>query len=185
MKGHRIHFLWLYILLSACSPGSSLPELQQEATGAYQLDTGDRVQVIVFGQESLSGVFAVNDDGGVSMPLVGAVPARDLTLEEFQGEIERRLADGFLVNPSVSVQVDTYRPIFVLGEVRSPGQFPYQPGMTVLTAVSIAGGFTYRAEDDYVSITRRSREAAPTESRAARDALVEPGDVINVFERFF
>ena len=185
MRGQSIKIVLLLVLLAACSPGSSLPPLETGSEGPYRLDTGDSVDVIVFGQESLSGVFSVSDGGEVSMPLIGLVPARGLTLEEFRTGIEQRLADGFLVNPSVSVQVETYRPIFVLGEVSAPGQFPYQPGMTVLTAVSIAGGFTYRAEQDYVSITRQTRGGQPMEARAPREALVEPGDVINVFERFF
>ncbi|MCB9947179.1 MAG: polysaccharide export protein [Rhodospirillaceae bacterium] len=185
MKAQSICIALLFVMLAACSPGSDLPELPPRGATAYRLDTADRVNIIVFGQETLSGLFTVNDSGLVSMPLIGAVPARDLTVEEFQGEIERRLADGYLVNPSVSVQIDAYRPIYVLGEVSSPGQFPYQPGMTVLTAVSIAGGFTYRAQEDYVSITRQNRGAPPTEARASRDTLVQPGDVINVFERFF
>ncbi len=185
MTGQRIKIVLLLVFLAACSPGSSLPPLQEGGDGAYRLDTGDSINVIVFGQESLSGVFAVSDGGDVSMPLIGLVPARGLTLEAFRSEVEQRLADGFLVNPNVSAQVDTYRPIFVLGEVAAPGQFPYQPGMTVLTAVSIAGGFTYRAEQDYVSITRQRRGEQPSEARAPRDAVVQPGDVINVFERFF
>ena len=142
MKVQSFCVALLFVILGACSPGADLPQLPPQAAGPYRLDTADKIDVIVFGQETLSGVFTVNDSGLVSMPLIGAVPARDMTVDDFRLEVERRLADGFLVNPSVSVQIDTYRPIYVLGEVASPGQFPYQPGMTVLTAVSIAGGFT-------------------------------------------
>ena len=172
-------------LLAACARGGSLPELQSAEPGPYRLDTNDSVRVIVFGQEELSGDFLVNDSGSISVPLIGAVDARGLTTSELEDGVELILADGLLVNPSVSVEVLEFRPIFVLGEVEAPGRYPYEPGMTVLTAVSVAGGFTFRAEEDYVSVTRRVSPTEAVEARAAREALVDPGDVIYVFERFF
>ena len=172
-------------LLAACSPGSSLPELQPAEPVEYRLDTNDTVRVIVFGQEELSGDFLVNDSGSISVPLIGAVDARGQTTAQMENGIEAVLADGLLVNPSVSVEVLEFRPIFVLGEVNNPGRFPYEPGMTVLTAVSLAGGFTFRAEESYVSVTRQVSPTEAVEARAPRNALVDPGDVIYVFERYF
>jgi polysaccharide export outer membrane protein len=166
----------------ACAP--SLPPLKPVAEGPYRLDTGDRVRVIVFGQKELSDSFTINDGGSISLPLVGQVKARDLTV----GELEERLRDAFnngvLTEPSVNVEVEAFRPFYILGEVARPGQYPYANRMSVLTAVAIAGGFTYRARTDVVSITR-SAEGRKMEGRAPHTADVAPGDVIVVDERFF
>ena len=123
--------------------------------GADRLDSGDRLRVVVFGQEDMSGEYTVDGSGFISMPLINQVQARGRTVTDLEKEIAQRLESGnLLVDPSISVQVAQFRPFFVLGEVRQPGQFPYVEGMTVLTAVAIAGGFTYRAETDYYTITR-------------------------------
>ena len=118
------------------------------------------------------------------MPLLGAVPVRGKSTDELEETIEAELAKGLLRDPSVSVQVERFRPFYILGEVKQPGQYPYVPGMTVLAAVAIAGGFTFRAEDDYVAITRQAGKDA-AEGRAARQSIVLPGDTIFVFERWF
>jgi polysaccharide export outer membrane protein len=153
--------------------------------GPYQLDSGDKLRVVVFGQEDISGEYAVDGSGFISMPLINQVQARGRTVTELEKEIAQRLQSGnVLVNPSVSVQVATFRPFFILGEVRQPGQFPYVEGMTVLTAVAMAGGFTYRAEMDSYTLTRKVGEKA-VEARAERNTVVQPGDVIFVRERYF
>lgn len=168
----------------SCSPmrggGMPLPD-----AGPYRLDSGDRLRVVVFGQEDMSGEYAVDGSGFISMPLINQVQARGRTVTEIEKEIAQRLESGnLLVNPSISVQVAQFRPFFVLGEVRQPGQFPYVEGMTVITAVAIAGGFTYRAETDHYTITR-TVDGQTVEARGEKTTVVQPGDVILVNERYF
>jgi len=169
--------------LAACaSPAGSLPETSTELS-EYRLDSGDQVRVIVFGQEELSDLYTVNDSGSISVPLLGAVDARGRTTEELESEITSLLREGLLRNPSVSVEVQTYRPFYILGEVENPGQYEYANDMTVLTAVAIAGGFTFRANEQRFSITR-SVEGDAVEGTAGRNTIVRPGDVIFIFERY-
>jgi polysaccharide export outer membrane protein len=121
----------------------------------------------------------------MALPLLGVVPAGGLTAKALADRIIDALVKGNLyTTPSVSVEITTYRPIFVLGEVAKPGQYPFQPGMTVVTAAAVAGGFTYRAVNDYASIVR-TRDGVAIEGRATRQTFVQPGDVITIFERRF
>lgn len=175
----------LGVLLCACTPGRDLPPLPETAPQPYLLGPGDVVRVITFGDQDLTAEFRVSDSGNIAIPLLGDVHAAGLTTDQLQARISDQLVAKHLFHdPSVAVEIMTYRPIFVLGEVAKPGQYPYQPGMTVLTAVAVAGGFTYRAVEDYAAIVR-SIDAKPIEGRAARQTLVQPGDVITVFERHF
>lgn len=174
----------LLLLLSACTPGANLPPLPDQARGAYRLGPEDQLRVTVFNDPRLTGEFRISDSGSVALPLVGAVRAAGLTTSEFERAVERLMRErGLFTAPSVAAEVITYRPIFVLGMVERGGQFPYQPGMTVLSAVAVAGGFNYRAVQDYVSITRVAEEGRAQEFRADRQALIQPGDVVTVFER--
>jgi len=171
-------------LLTACGGGSSLPKLPAAQQSAYTLDAGDKLQIQVFGEPRLTGSYTVADNGTVSMPLLGAVSARGLTLTEFQkGIVSDLQKQNLVLNPGVSVQVDQFRPFFILGEVAKPGQYPYVEGMTVLTAAAIAGGFTFRANKGTVSVTRRVGNKTQ-EFRATRESQILPGDVINVFESY-
>jgi polysaccharide export outer membrane protein len=133
----------------------------------------------------LTGEFRVNDSGAVALPLLGTIQAAGLTTAELERTIGADLVKAQLIrDPSVSVEVLAYRPIFVLGEVNKPGQYAYQPGMTVVTAVAVAGGFTYRAVEDRAAIVR-SVDGKAVEGRAERQTYVQPGDVITIFERRF
>jgi polysaccharide export outer membrane protein len=171
--------------VAACAPGRGLPELPSAAPGAYRLGSGDVVRLITVGDDQLTGEFRVGDSGGISLPLLGAVHASGRTPDGLATEITKALVRGNLYTaPSVSVEVTTYRPIFVLGEVSKPGQYPYQPGMTVVTAAAVAGGFTYRAIDDYASVVRTS-DGIAVEGKAVRQTFIQPGDVITIFERRF
>jgi polysaccharide export outer membrane protein len=173
------------LLLAACSPGSGLPPLAATTPGPYRLGVGDEMRVITFGEERLTGQFKVNDRGEIAVPLLGTIRANGLTTTELEKSISKQLTDKkVLLDPSVSVEVLKYRPVFILGEVSKPGEYPYQPGMTVLTAVAIAGGFTYRAETDYASILRTT-DKQPVEGRVPRGMEVRPGDVIDIYERYF
>jgi polysaccharide export outer membrane protein len=173
--------------LAACaSPGGSLPPLPQTAQSAYRLGPEDQVRVTVFNDPRLTGEFRVSDAGTIALPLVGTIRAAGRTTPEVERAIEQEMRQKNLFrDPSASVQVISYRPVFVLGQVERGGQFPYQPGMTALTGVAVAGGFNYRAVRDYVSITRINEEGRPVEYRASREALLQPGDVVTVFERRF
>lgn len=177
----------LTVALGACAaPGRNLPPLPAPvAANDYHLGPGDRVRIITFGGEELTGEFRVNDSGDIALPLVGTIHAAGLTPHELEAATAERLRSSRLFrDPSVSAEVVSYRPIFVLGEVTKPGQFPYQPGMTVLSAAAIAGGFTYRAVDDTFSVVRTAGGKA-TEGRAVRQTQLQPGDVVTVYERHF
>jgi protein involved in polysaccharide export with SLBB domain len=151
---------------------------------SYRLAIGDRVKVAVFGHEDLSGEFEVGPSGAIVMPLIHDVPARDRTVAELERAIIDALSPGYLKHPRVSVEVLTYRPINVLGEVIKPGSYPYVNGMTVVNAIAVAGGFTYRARKGKITIQREDQGNAVKIS-AAMETLVKPGDVIDVPERFF
>jgi polysaccharide export outer membrane protein len=173
--------------LAACAgPGAGLPPLPEEARSAYRLGPDDEVRVTVFNDPRLTGEFRVTDTGSIALPLVGNITAAGRTTSQVERAIETEMRRKNLFrDPSVAVEVKTYRPIFVLGMVERGGQFPYQPGMTALSAVAVAGGFNYRGIQDYVSITRIGPDGIAREYRAPRDALVQPGDVVTVFERRF
>lgn len=182
----RAPVLALAALLAACGgPGGKLPLLPSPHSTAYHLGPGDQVRIITLGDDQMTGAFRVNDSGAIALPMLGAVPAAGLTTTELEQAVAHALTQAQLIHtPSVSVEVTAYRPIFVLGEVNHPGEFPYQPGMTVVSAVAVAGGFTYRAVDDRASIVRATN-GATVEGRATRQTYVQPGDVITIYERWF
>jgi polysaccharide export outer membrane protein len=175
-------------LLSGCAGPEDLQPLEQDGVPAesYQLDSGDQLRITVFNQEQLTGAYTVGANGAISMPLIGEVPVRGQTTGELEQALVTRLSveKNILVDPSVSVQVQAYRPFFILGEVRNPGQYPCPFETTVLSAVATAGGFTYRARTDYVSITRKIGPQI-VERRADRNSVIRPGDVIFIYERYF
>lgn len=154
------------------------------AAGPYRLDVGDVVRVIVYNQQSLSTDYKVGDGGTISLPLLGEVKARALTVQELQKEIYDGLNNGIFVNPGVSVEISQYRPLFVVGEVSKPGQYPYMPGMNVYGAVAVAGGFTIRADARHLTMIRKTQNNS-AEVAAQSSTEVQPGDVIVVHEQFF
>jgi protein involved in polysaccharide export with SLBB domain len=179
----RLALLSCLFWLSACATGpASLPPLLEQPDGAYRLGSGDVLQVVVFDEPELSGEMRVGDDGRIVMALAGAVTAEGLTLDQLRDQIVERLRASAVTSPHVTVVAKEYRPFFILGEVRNPGAYPYVPGMTVLTAVAIAGGFTYRAANGDVAVTRKV-EGVTREMRAPRHARILPGDVVYVYER--
>lgn len=150
----------------------------------YRLGSGDKIRVITFGEEALTGEFQVSGAGKVSLPLVGELEASGLTAREFQNSVETALKDGYLKEPRVSVEILNYRPFYILGEVTKPGEYPYTNGLTVLNAVATANGFTYRANKGRVFIKRadgEKEEAYPLTSTTK----VAPGDTIRIGERLF
>jgi len=167
------------------TPGDNLPPVPTAQNEDYRLGAGDQIRIITFADEQLTGDFRVNYSGNIALPLLGPVQAAGLTTNQLEGRVAQALRQKNLYrDPSVAVEIISYRPVFVLGEVSKPGQYPYQPGMSVVTAVAIAGGFTYRAVDDTASIVR-IREGKAEEFKADRQSLVRPGDVITIYERRF
>jgi polysaccharide biosynthesis/export protein VpsN len=155
-----------------------------EDISGYKLGSGDKVRVTVFGHEDLSGEFEVDGSGNVSLPLIRNIKAEGLTPRELEQVVADRLSPDYLVNPRVSVEVLNYRPFYIYGEVTKPGSFPYVNGMTVINAVAMAGGFTYRARTSRVRIIR-ANDPSRTPQDADKDTPVLPGDVIEVPERYF
>ncbi len=172
-------------VLSACADTGLLSEVPVDGQNAvYRLDSGDRLRVIVFGQEDLSGEYAVDGAGQISIPLVSAIQARGLTTEELEQSVVAILSQTLLRNPSVSVEVTAFRPFFILGEVTNSGQYPFVAGMTVKTGVAIAGGYTHRANKEVVRITRNLGDRI-IEIGVTMNTAVLPGDTILVRERYF
>ncbi|MEZ5787664.1 MAG: polysaccharide biosynthesis/export family protein [Xanthobacteraceae bacterium] len=150
----------------------------------YRLDAGDKLRVIVFGQEGLTNSYSVDTAGRISMPLIGAVSARGLTTTQLAAAIARRLRNGYIREPHVAVEVEAYRPFFILGEVTYPGQYPFVAHMTVETAVAIAGGFTPRAYRWKAEVTRPTPDG-PVRLEGPPMFLLKPGDTVVISERWF
>ena len=175
---------------AARAQGQTAAAAAAEAIGAsrnvpaYRLGSGDKIRVITFGEEALTGEFFVSGSGKVSLPLVGEVQAAGLTIPQVQIEVETALKSGYLKEPRVSVEVLNYRPFYILGEVTKPGEYPYTSGLTVQNAVATAEGFTYRANKKKVFIKRAdSSDEEPFELNGT--TAVAPGDTIRIPERFF
>lgn len=150
----------------------------------YRLGVADKVRVTVFGEEALTGEFLVGGNGKISLPLIGETQASGLTIGEFQEEVATALRDGFITEPRVSAEVLNYRPFYILGEVESPGTYPYTTNLTVLNAVATAGGFTYRADNRRVFIKRADADRE-VEVPLTTSSRVAPGDTIRIRERLF
>jgi polysaccharide export outer membrane protein len=159
------------------------PAALPEAASAYALDSGDRLRIVVFGQDGLSNSYVVDAAGNITMPLIGAVPARGST-SELARAVGARLRNGFIREPHVAIEIESYRPFFILGEVTYPGQYPFVPNMTVETAVAIAGGFTPRAYRRDVKVARNQSGQAYRMAVPLTYAL-RPGDTVTIEERWF
>jgi polysaccharide export outer membrane protein len=151
---------------------------------AYHLDAGDRLRVVVYGQEGLTNTYAIDAGGAITMPLIGSVPARGRTTAGLAAAISAKLRAGFIRDPSVAVEIEAYRPFFILGEVAAPGQYPYVPSMTVESAVAIAGGFSPRARRDSVTVTHTDASGT-ARVIVPPGSPISPGDTVLVSERWF
>jgi polysaccharide biosynthesis/export protein len=172
--------------LAGCAAG---PRYQagyfvDDPTQPYTLAAGDRLRIIVFGQDSLSNSYSVDGSGHISMPLVGMIQAVGRSTHDLEREIETKLRTGFLREPKASVEVEAFRPFYVLGEVTTAGQYPYVNGMTVQNAIAIAGGYTPRAAKGRADLTRPI-DGYPVTYSVPMDHPVRPGDTVTVRERFF
>src|ERR1700730_14472688 len=151
---------------------------------AYHLDAGDRLRVVVYGQEGLTNIYAIDAGGSITMPLIGAVPARGRTPAGLAAEIGARLRHGYIREPSVGVEIESYRPFLILGEAAAPGQYPYVPNMSVERAVAIAGGFSPRARRDSVTLTHADA-SGPMRIVVPLGTALSPGDTVRVGDRWF
>lgn len=191
--GRILSILLLLLAVVACAgppantplPPPAAPAAVNPATAAssYRLGSGDRIRLTVFRHDDLSGEFSLDGAGNFAMPLLGEIQAYGLTTRELEQKLVDRLKDGYLVDPQVSVEVMNYRPFYILGEVARPGSYPYVNGMSVLNAVALAGGFTYRAKQSDFLLQRGGSNTPAAD--VGGDAALLPGDVITVQERFF
>lgn len=173
---------------ASASDGTSQTDIAQATSveslaEAYHLDSGDRLRITVFRHVDLSGEFVLDGNGNLALPLIGEVRGGGQTLRELESQIENGFREGgFLVNPQVGVEVLSYRPFYILGEVNQPGSYAYVSGMTGITAVAMAGGFTNRARQSSMSVQRRGEDGRRSIGLAS---TVLPGDILNIEERFF
>ncbi len=150
----------------------------------YTLGSGDKIKITVYGEDDLGGEFAIDGTGHVQLPLIGQVTVVGLTLHQFVAAVTTALQNGYLKDPKVSVQVVNYRPFYIIGEVNKPGEYPYENGLTVLRAVALAGGYTYRANDDKVYV-RRVTQSDESTMPADSKVRIYPGDIVRIPERIF
>lgn len=183
MRWLRLLFLVLLVPLAGCSLDGRPATYEVDTKGPYQLDSGDVVRVLVYGDDALSKDFKVDDSGTLALPLVGAIPVRGLTTEMAANRISSALANGFMRSPNVSVEVSIYRPFFIQGEVKTAGQFTYVYGMTVRAAISTAGGYTDTADRTSALVYRRHGHEM-VKTKVGLDFPVYPGDTIVVAERW-
>jgi len=171
--------------LSACATYQPAPKAFNQATiQPYALDSGDRLRITVFEQEGLSNTYAVDQAGYISFPLIGQVAARGRTPQQLSGDIAQKLKQGYVRDPDVTIDVDRYRSVYIMGEVGQPGQYSYVPGMTIQNAIAVAGGFTSRAYQGDADVTRKINGQVLT-GRVRISSPVLAGDTIYVRERLF
>lgn len=182
----RLVSLILLLFATACaSDAARIAPLAESGPAPYRLGTGDEVRVTVFGLDAANNSYVVGDTGTIAVPLLPPVPAAGKTVDELQAALAEAIRGRDLLRtPSVSVQIQKYRPFYILGEVQRPGQYPFVPGMSVLAAVSTAGGYTFRANTKGVVVSRASGSGV-SKGRATPETLVQPGDTITVLESWF
>lgn len=174
------------LLVGGAASARTLPPIPEAPAGPYRLGAGDGIKITVFGLDAVNRSYSVGDGGTISLPLIGSLNVADKTVAETEAMVVAALRDKQLMNaPSVSVEVEKYRQFFILGEVQKPGQYPYVPGMSVLTAVSIAGGYTFRAQTKRAVIVRLSAGGRPVKGSAVPETVVMPGDTISIAEAWF
>jgi polysaccharide export outer membrane protein len=173
--------------LSGCgnaAPVASASDLTRDEQ--YLLAPGDKLHVIVFGEETLTGDYVLTSAGNLSFPLVGNIRATDRTVEQLQADLARALGDGYINDPRVSIQVVSFRPFYILGEVSRPGEYPVSTGLTIQQAVASAGGYTYRANTKRIFLKRAGEtQERIVDLRRQPNLIVRAGDTIRISERHF
>jgi polysaccharide export outer membrane protein len=183
MRWLQLCLLLLVVPLAACSLNGKVSTYPTQSITPYTLSGGDVIAVAVYGDESLSKTYKVDDTGTVSLPLVGPIAVRGLTVKQTAAAIAAALANGFMRSPNVTVQIDTYRPFYIQGAVKNGGQFPYVPGMTIRSAISTAGGFSDTANRNRATIYRKQGEQM-IKTSVGLDFPIYPGDTIVIAERW-
>jgi polysaccharide export outer membrane protein len=183
MRWLQLCLLLLLLPLAGCSLNGKTTSYSLEPRGVYTLGGGDMIRVKVYGDETVTGTYKVDDAGTVSMPLVGQIAVDGKTTAQTAAAIAAALADGFVRNPDVAVEIETYRPFFIQGAVKGGGQFPYVSGMTVRAAVSTAGGYSDTAQRQRATIYRKVG-ATMQKSIVDLDFPIFPGDTIVISERW-
>jgi polysaccharide export outer membrane protein len=183
MRWLRFCLLMLLLPLAACSLSGKTTTYSLEPREAYTLGGGDVLRVMVYGDDTVTGTYKIDDAGTVSMPLVGLLPMSGKTIAQAAATIAAALADGFVRNPDVAVEIETYRPFFIQGAVKTGGQFTYVSGMTVRAAVSTAGGYSDTANRFRATIYRKVGDQM-RKSTVDLDFPIYPGDTIVIAERW-
>lgn len=180
----RFIALLLFLLpVAGCAINTRPSTYFVETKGPYTLDTGDVVRITVYGDETLSDVYRVDDAGAIAFPLIGPIPARGVTTKEASTRIAAALANGFMRSPNVAIEISEYRPFFIQGEVGLSGQYPYVYGMTVRAAISAAGGFSETADRDRAIVYRR-QGGEMIKGTVELDFPIYPSDTIVILDRW-
>ena len=178
-------FRWMGCFLIAVLIGfAGVHDTFAEQQSEYRTGSGDKLRITIFGHDDLSGDFLVDGLGYIALPLIGKIKAGDSTSREIELAIISKLKPDYLKNPRVGVEILNYRPFYILGEVKNPGSYPYVDGMTVINAIALSGGYTYRGRENKLFIIR-AKDPERKKQPADHDTVVLPGDVIEVPERFF
>lgn len=177
-------FMLLLAATAGCASSVPLSPAPTLSSYAYKVGTGDRLRVTTYGEPTLSGEFAVSGAGRIAFPLLGDVEAGGKTTEEVRDSLRQLLASKFLRNPSVTVEVINFRPIYVLGEVAKPGEFAFAERLTAYALIAKAGGFTYRADKQRIFI-RHENEPDERAYALTSDLAIRPGDTVRIAERYF
>lgn len=173
-------------LCGGCAAQSaSGPVAASEAAPVYKLDSGDKVRVTVYGEQSVNGEYSVGPNGDIALPLIGNVAAKGRTIDELNATISQKLASGYLLDPRVTIEVLSYRPYYILGEVSRPGQYPYASALSIDQAIATAGGYTYRASKSKVFVRRAGGAEEEIKLKKGTPVWVNPGDTIRIGERYF
>jgi len=183
MRWLQLCLIVLLLPLASCALNGKITSYPVETRGVYTLGPGDVLRVKVYGDETVTGSYKVDDAGTVSMPLVGQILVSGRTTAEAAGLIAAALANGYVRNPDVAVEIEAYRPFFIQGAVRNGGQFPYVSGMTIRAAVSTAGGYTDTANRIRATIYRKDGEQMH-KAVVGLDFPIFPGDTIVIAERW-
>jgi polysaccharide export outer membrane protein len=176
------------LLFSGCA-ANSISEAEQKslaeaATAPAKLQPGDKIRITVYGEDKLSGDYQLDQSGQISLPLAGTITAQGLTQSDLEKALTKKFRSEYLKDPKVTVTIATLQPYYIMGEVEKPGEYPYQSGLNVLTALAVAGGPTYRANRNTVQIQRRG-ETTMHDYPISTTVPILPGDVVKVPERYF
>lgn len=170
--------------LDDAAQAQAVAPVGDQAAKAYTLGAGDKLRIVLYGENDISGEYEIDGSGQISLPLVGEVAATGMSARALEQKLTELYSDGYFVDPRVSIEVTTFRPFFILGEVNNPGDYNYINNMTVLQAVTVAGGYTYRAKKSKFKVTRIV-DGRETELTLQEADSIMPGDVIHIAERFF